>query len=128
MNKVMLVGRMTRNVDIRYTEGENPMAIGRFSIAVDRKIKREGEQNVDFVNCKAFGKTAEFINKYFGKGRRIGISGRLNTGSYVNRDGLKVYFVEVLVEEAEFVDNAPKQNDEEEFEVADSIEEELPWS
>lgn len=128
MNKVMLVGRMTRDEDLRYTEGENPMAIGRFSIAVDRKIKREGEQNVDFINCKAFGKTAEFINKYFGKGRRIGIAGRINTGSYVNSEGIKVYFVEVLIEDAEFVDNAPQQNNVSEYEAADSIEEELPWS
>lgn len=133
MNKVILVGRMTRDEDIRYTEGENPMAIGRFTLAVDRKIKREGDQTADFINCKAFGKTAEFISKYFSKGRRIGVTGRISTGSYINREGIKVYYTEILVDETEFVDNAPKQDDNTtspafDCNIPSDIEEQLPWS
>lgn len=134
MNKVMLVGRLTKDIDIRYTEGQNPMAIGRTSIAVPRRKKVEGQQDTDFISLKAFGNTALFIQKYFGKGRRIGIAGRLSTGSYENSEGQRVYYVEVIVDEAEFVDNVPQNHQTENKESVDDfvnvpgdLEEELPF-
>lgn len=133
MNKVMLVGRISRDIDVRYAQNSD-LAIAAFSVAVDRRIKKENEQNVDFINVKAFGKTAEFVNKYFSKGRRIGISGRLNTGSYTNQQGQKVYYMEVVADEVEFVDNAPqnaekKEATSENFEnIPDNIDEELPFN
>lgn len=134
MNKVMLVGRLTKDIEIRYTEGQNPMAVGRTSIAVPRRKKVEGQQDTDFISLKAFGNTALFIQKYFGKGRRIGIAGRLSTGSYDNSEGQRVYYVEVIVDEAEFVDNAPQNQQTETKESADDfvnvpgdLEEELPF-
>ena len=134
MNKVMLVGRLTKDMEIRFTEGQNPMAVGRTSIAVPRRKKVEGQQDTDFISLKAFGNTALFIQKYFGKGRRIGISGRLSTGSYDNSEGQRVYYVEVIVDEAEFVDNAPQNQQSESNASADDfvnvpgdLEEELPF-
>lgn len=111
MNHASLVGRLTRDPEIRYSQGDNPLCIARFTLACDRRFKKQGdEQTADFISCKAFGKTAEFIEKYFSKGRRIGISGRIETGSYTNRDGQKVYTTEVIAEEAEFVDNKSDNN------------------
>ena len=134
MNKVMLVGRLTKDIEIRYTEGQNQMAVGRTSIAVPRRKKVEGQQDTDFISLKAFGNTALFIQKYFGKGRRIGIVGRLSTGSYDNSEGQRVYYVEVIVDEAEFVDNAPQNQKTENNGSSDNfvnvpgdIEEELPF-
>ena len=133
MNKVMLVGRLTKDIDIRYTEGQNPMAIGRTSIAVPRRKKVEGQQDTDFISLKAFGNTALFIQKYFGKGRRIGIVGRISTGSYKNNEGQTVYYVEIIVDEAEFVDNAPQnqQSNKDQINefnnVPDELEKELPF-
>lgn len=125
MNSVVEIGRMVADPEVRYTQ--NNMAVARFKIAVDRKIKNEGQPTADFIPCKAFGKTADFIEKYFKKGRRIGITGRINTGDYTAKDGTKVYYVEVIAESAEFVDNAPQQNqNKENFEASES--EELPWS
>ena len=105
MNKVVLVGRLTREPDIRYTQGEKSTCIANFAVAVDRRYKRDGEQSADFPSCVAFGKTGEFIAKYFHKGMRIGIVGRLQTRSYENKDGARVYVTEVVVEEVEFVES-----------------------
>lgn len=106
MNKVMLVARLCRDPEIRYTQGENASVIARFSVAVNRRFKNaEGNYEADFINCVAFGKTAEFIEKYFKKGMAIGITGRIQTGNYTNNDGVKVYTTDVVVEEAEFVES-----------------------
>ncbi len=103
MNKVILVGRLTREPETRYTAGENATAITRFSVAVNRKFKNaEGNYDADFPNCVAFGKTGEFVQKFFHKGDMIGLDGRITTGSYTNKDGVKVYTTEVTVENAEF--------------------------
>ena len=91
MNKVILMGRLTRDPEVRYSAGENALAIARYTLAVDRRFKRDGEATADFINCVSFGRTAEFAEKYFYKGIRITICGRIQTGSYTNRDGQKVY-------------------------------------
>ena len=105
MNKVSLVGRLTRDPEVRYSQGQNSTAVARFTLAVDRRFKREGEANADFINCIAFGKTAEFIEKYFFKGMRLGGSGRIQTGSYTKQDGTKVYTTDVVLDEVEFVES-----------------------
>lgn len=113
MNKVILMGRLTRDPEVRYSQGENATAIARYSIAVDRRFKRQGdEQTADFINCVAFGKTAEFIEKYFRKGTKITMCGRIQTGSYTNKEGQKVYTTDVVAEEVEFAEskNASAQN------------------
>lgn len=111
MNKAELVGRLTRDPEIRYTQGENASAIARFCIAVSRRFKNtDGNYEADFINCVAFGKSAEFIEKYFNKGMAIGITGRIQTGSYTNKDGIKVYTTDVVVEEAEFVESKNSSN------------------
>lgn len=104
MNKAVLMGRLTRNPDIRYTQGEKPMCIARYTLAVDRRFKRDGEQQADFIPCIAFGRQGEFAQKYFQKGTKIVISGRIQTGSYTNRDGIKVYTTDVIVEEQDFAE------------------------
>ena len=135
MNCVQLVGRLTRDPEIKYTDGGSSVA--RFNIAVDRRYKREDGDNADFINCVAFGKTAEFIEKYFSKGKRIGVTGRIQTGSYNNNDGYKVYTTDVVVETAEFVEskgsatntdssNAPV--DDGFLNIPDAIQEELPFN
>lgn len=111
MNKAELVGRLTRDPEIRYTQGENASAIARFCIAANRRFKNtDGNYEADFINCVAFGKSAEFIEKYFNKGMAIGITGRIQTGSYTNKDGIKVYTTDVVVEEAEFVESKNNSN------------------
>ena len=106
MNKVILMGRLTRDPEVRYSQGgENPLAIARYTLAVDRRFRRDGEQTADFISCVSFGRTAEFAEKYFRQGMRITISGRIQTGSYTNRDGVKVYTTEVVVEEQEFAES-----------------------
>ena len=105
MNKVILMGRLTRDPDIRYSAGENSTAVARYTLAVDRRVRRDGEQTADFISCVAFGRTAEFAEKYFHQGIRIVISGRIQTGSYTNRDGVKVYTTDVVVEEQEFAES-----------------------
>lgn len=102
MNKVILMGRLTRDVELKYANGKEPVAVGRFTLAVNRRFKKEGEPDADFINCVAFGKTAEFISEYFSKGKMIAIVGRIQTGSYTNQNGQKVYTTDVLVEEANF--------------------------
>lgn len=106
MNKVIEMGRLTRNPDVRYTTGENPMAIARFTMAVDRRGKKqEGQQNADFIPCVAFGRLGEFAEKYLKQGVRIALEGRITTGSYTNKDGQKVYTVEVTAENIEFAES-----------------------
>lgn len=105
MNKVILVGRLTRDPEVRYTQGENPMAIARYTLAVDRRFRRDGEPTADFINCVVFGKSAEFTEKYFRQGLRVAISGRITTGSYTNKDGVKVYTTDVIVDEQEFAES-----------------------
>ena len=105
MNKAILMGRLTRDPDVRYSQGENPMAIARYTLAVDRRFKRDGEQSADFINCLAFGKSAEFAEKYFKQGTKIAVSGRIQTGSYTNKDGVRVYTTEVIVEDQEFAES-----------------------
>lgn len=105
MNKVILMGRLTRDPDVRYTQGEEPMAIARFTLAVDRRGKRDGEASADFPSCVCFRRTAEFIEKYAHQGTKLVVVGRIQTGSYTNRDGQKVYTTDVVVEEAEFAES-----------------------
>lgn len=105
MNKAMLMGRLTRDPEVRYSQGANPMAIARFSIAVDRRFKRQGEPEADFFNCTAFGKQAEFIEKYLKKGTKMVVIGRLQNDTYTNKEGQKVYAVNVMVEELEFAES-----------------------
>lgn len=105
MNKVELLGRFSRDPEVRYSQGENSIAIANFGIAVNRKYKSNGEQEADFISCKAFGKTAEFIEKYFHKGSKAAIVGRIQTGNYTNKDGQKVYTTDVIVEEIEFAES-----------------------
>lgn len=106
MNKVMLMGRLTKDPEVRYSQGENPMAVARYSLAVDRRgAKKDGEQTADFINCVAFGKSGEFAEKYLHKGTKIVVIGRIQTGSYTNKEGQKVYTTDVVVEETEFAES-----------------------
>ncbi|MDE7404774.1 MAG: single-stranded DNA-binding protein, partial [Lachnospiraceae bacterium] len=103
MNKVILMGRLTRDPEVRYSQGENALAIARYTLAVDRRFNRSGDENTaDFINCVAFGKSGEFAERYFRKGTKILVSGRIQTGSYTNKDGVKVYTTEVVAEDQEF--------------------------
>lgn len=121
MNKSILIGRLVADPMIKYSNGENQIAIVNFTVAVDKRIKKEGEQTADFINCIAFGKTGEFIGKYFNKGKKIGIVGRIQSSTYTRDDGTKKYKTEVVVEEVEFVskkddDNNSTLNDKKEKE------------
>ena len=143
MNKVVLMGRLTREPDVRYSQGENPMAVARYTLAVDRRFRRDGnDQSTDFISCVSFGKTAEFAERYFHQGTKIAISGRIQTGSYTNRDGQKVYTTDVVVEEQEFAESkntsqggdftaapAPSAPAGDGFiNIPDGIDEELPFN
>lgn len=105
MNKVTLIGRLTAAPEVRYTPGENSTAIARYTLAVDRRFKKEGDASADFIRCVAFGKQAEFAEKWLEKGMKICICGRIQTGSYTNRDGAKVYTTDVVVEEHYFCES-----------------------
>ena len=109
MNKVILMGRLTRNPEVRYSAGDSSMAIARYTLAVDRRFARRGEDNngatADFISCVAFGRSAEFAEKYFHQGMKVVVTGRIQTGSYVNKDGQKVYTTEVVVEDQEFAES-----------------------
>ena len=108
MNKAILMGRLTRDPEIRYTQGDNPMCIARYTLAVDRRFNRNAGNdgnNADFIPCVCFGKTAEFTEKYLKKGTKMAVTGRIQTGSYTNRDGVKVYTTEVVVEDQEFAES-----------------------
>ena len=104
MNKVILMGRLTRDPEVRYSQGENATAVARFTLAVDRKFRRD-DASTDFIGCVAFGRNAEFIEKYFRQGTKALITGRIQTGSYTNRDGQKVYTTDVVVEDQEFAES-----------------------
>ena len=105
MNKVILMGRLTRDPEVRYSQGENSTAIARYTLAVDRRFKRDGEQTADFINCVVFGKSAEFTERYFRQGMRVVVCGRIQTGSYTNKEGNRVYTTDVVVEEQEFAES-----------------------
>lgn len=108
MNKAILVGRLTRDPEVRYSSGDNAMAIARFSLAVDRRQRRDAQsdqQTADFINCVAFARQGEFVEKYFRKGMKAVVEGRIQTGSYTNKDGQKVYTTEVVVEQIEFAES-----------------------
>ena len=105
MNKVILMGRLTRDPDVRYSAGENSTAVARYTLAVDRRFHRDGDATADFIRCVAFGRQAEFAEKYLRQGTKIAITGRIQTGSYTNREGQKVYTTDVVVEEQEFAES-----------------------
>ena len=114
MNRVILMGRLTRDPEVRYSQGEHVMAVARYTLAVDRRVRRNpdsNEQTADFINCVAFDKAGEFTEKYFRQGMRVLISGRIQTGSYTNKDGNKVYTTDIIVDEQEFADSKNASSD-----------------
>ncbi|MBQ8038270.1 MAG: single-stranded DNA-binding protein [Lachnospiraceae bacterium] len=111
MNKVILMGRLTRDPEVRYSAGENALAIARYTLAVDRRIHRDGEANADFIGCVAFGKAGEFAEKYFRQGMKVVVTGRIQTGSYTNKDGVKVYTTDIVVENQEFAESKGSQGE-----------------
>ena len=146
MNKVILMGRLTRDPEVRYSQGENSTAIARFTLAVDRRFKRQNDdQTADFINCVAFGKTAEFAERYLHQGTKVVGCGRIQTGSYTNKDGQRVYTTDVVLDEVEFAEskNASQQNGDFQqnqrpepsqaaadgfMNIPDGLEEELPFN
>ena len=143
LNKVILMGRLTRNPEVRYSQGEKATCVAKYTLAVNRRFHREGEQDADFINCVAFGKQGEFAEKYLKQGTKIVISGRIQTGSYTNRDGVKVYTTDVVIEELEFAESKKaaetsstpqntqgvKSNPEDDgfMTIPEGVEEELPF-
>lgn len=105
MNKVILMGRLTRDPEVRYSKDESPLAVAHYTLAVNRPYKKAGSQETDFISCVAFGRSAEFTEKYLRQGMRIVISGRIQTGSYTNKNGAKIYTTDVIVEEQEFAES-----------------------
>lgn len=131
MNKWIGIGRLTKDPEVRYSQGEKPLAVARYTLAVDRRTKKDGEANADFINCVVFGKGGEFAEKYLKKGMKIAVTGRIQTGSYTNHDGQKVYTTEVIAEEQEFAEGRKSQEEskEEDFQkITDEELEELPWN
>mgnify|MGYP002555040353 FL=1 len=147
MNKVILMGRLTRDPEVRYSQGENATAVARYTLAVDRRYNRNNdEQSADFINCVPFGRNGEFAEKYLRKGTKIAATGRIQTGSYTNKDGVRVYTTEVVIEEQEFAEsknsssagnggftggnNAPAMQDAGDgfMNIPDGIDEELPFN
>ena len=144
MNAAVLMGRLTRDPDVRYTQGPEQKAVARFTLAVDRRIRSENGPSADFISCVAFGKAAEFIEKYFRKGMKMGVTGRIQTGSYTNREGQKVYTTDVVCTEVEFVEKKaagdgstpaagtePQYGHEDEdgfMNIPDSLDDNLPFS
>ena len=143
LNKVILMGRLTRNPEVRYSQGEKATCVARYTLAVNRRFRRDGEQDADFINCVAFGRQGEFAEKYLKQGTKIVISGRIQTGSYTNRDGVKVYTTDVVIEEQEFAESKKaaetsstpqntqgvKSNPEDDgfMTIPEGVEEELPF-
>lgn len=135
MNKVVLMGRLTRDPEIRYTQGENSLCIARYTLAVDRPRQKDKEASADFISIVAFGKAGEFAEKYFKKGTKLVVSGRIQTGNYTNKDGQKVYTTEIVAEDQEFAESKKSQGEESQGESSDGfvnipegIEEDLPFS
>ena len=138
MNKIMLIGRLTRDPEIRYSTNDNNTAIARYTLAVNRPFRKNGEQQADFLPCIALGKTAEFAEKYLAKGMRVAVEGRIQTGSYTNQEGQKIYTTDVVVERQEFLekradngqqspDNANNYDDRY-MDIPNGIDEELPFN
>ncbi len=138
MNRVILIGRLTKDPDVRYTSNQDATAVARYTLACDRAYKKKGEQTADFINCVSFGKNAEFAEKYLKKGMKIAIEGRWQTGNYKNRDGNTVYTNDCVVERQEFAENKnqnaeqsrrqePKPDVNDFVSVPDGIDEELPF-
>ncbi len=111
MNKVILMGRLTRDPVVRYSQGQEAMAIARYTLAVDRRFAKDSQQTADFIACVCFGKSAEFAEKWLKQGIKICITGRIQTGNYTNKDGNKVYTTEVVVEDQEFAESKKSQGD-----------------
>ena len=147
MNKVILMGRLTRDPEVRYAQGENSMAIARFSLAVDRRRQNNSDgQTADFINIVAFGRLGEFAEKYLHKGTKVALSGRIQTGSYTNKDGVKVYTTDIIAEDIEFAESknssggdggytggqssrpAPASAGDGFMNIPDGIDEELPFN
>lgn len=140
MNKVILMGRLTRDPEVRYSQGDSAMAIARYSLAVDRRgVKRDAEVTADFINVVAFGKAGEFAEKYLHKGTKVLVTGRIQTGSYTNKDGVKVYTTDVVAEDQEFAESKSSGNNTQEPPVAgddndgfinipEGIDEDLPFA
>lgn len=143
MNKVILIGRLTRDPEVRYSQGQNQTAIVRFSMAVDRKFKRDGELDADFLNCIAFGKTAEVLERYCGKGSKIMVEGRLQNNNYTDKNGNKIYSLQITVESIEFCERSGAANGgnnvgsqqaatatsgDDFLKIPDGIDEELPFN
>ena len=147
MNKVILMGRLTRDTEVRYSQGDNATAVARYTLAVDRRFNRNNDdQTADFINCVAFGRSGEFAEKYLHKGTKIAITGRIQTGSYTNKDGVKVYTTDVVVEDQEFAESknsagsadnsgfapagrpAPAAAGDGFMNIPDGIDEELPFN
>lgn len=139
MNKVILMGRIVRDAEVRYSQGDKSTAVARFSLAVDRKYKKDEEQTADFINCIAFGKTGEFMEKFGHKGTKFLVEGRIQTGSYTNKDGQKVYTTDVVVEGIEFAESKGNQqstprpepqpsNGDGFMDIPDGIDEMLPFN
>lgn len=141
MNTVVLMGRLTKDPDIRVTQGDNPTTVARYILAVDRRYKKDTEQSADFITMVSFGKTAEFLEKYTHKGTKICVRGRIQTGSYTDKDGKKVYTTDVVGEEVEFAESkksqestqgeAPqeeKPDDDGFINVPEGIDQELPFA
>ena len=133
MNKVVLMGRLTRDPEVRYTQGDNSMAIAKFSLAVNRRFKKENEPEADFFNCTAFSKQAEFVEKYLKQGTKILLSGRIQNDNYTNKEGQKVYSIQIMVEEMEFAESKnnstsePSQSNDGFMNIPDGLQEELPF-
>ena len=142
MNKVILMGRLTRDPEIKSSQGEKSTTIARYTLAVDRRFRRnnDGEQSADFIGCVAFGKSAEFAEKYFRQGIKVVVTGRIQTGSYTNKDGQKVYTTDVVVEDQEFAEskatsqqnqqnNSTPATDSDGFmNIPDGIDDEMPFN
>lgn len=138
MNKVILLGRLTRDPDVRWTQGPEQSAVARYTLAVNRRFQKEGGATADFISCVAFGRQAEFAEKYLRQGTKIAIIGRIQTGSYTNREGRKVYTTDVVVEEQEFAEGknaerpreqgaTPQANTDGFMTIPDGVDEDIPF-
>lgn len=143
MNKVILVGRLTRDPEVRYSQGEKATAVARYTLAVERRFRKDNDPTADFIPCVVFGRSGEFAERYFRQGMRVAVSGHIQTGSYTNKDGVKVYTTEVIVEEQEFAESrAESENNNQPsagslssddagdgfMNIPDGIDEELPFT
>ena len=131
MNKVILMGRLVRDAEVRYSSGNNSMAVARFTLAVDRRFKKDGEPSADFISCVAFGKSAEFVEKYVKQGTKIALDGHWQTGSFTNKDGQKVYTNACVVDSMEFAESKKQETTQNDgfMNIPDNLEDEgLPFN